>query len=76
MELFFSFEREETQKPSVMEFLIDAAIENEYGTIFLDEVHLVDEWEYILKQYCTPEYDKVSFIVSASNLHWRERGIN
>jgi len=63
--LFFSFDEEETQKKEVLVFILDYAI-NTLGaaTIFLDEIHYVDDWEGTLKRY----YDQkgLKFILSGS----------
>jgi len=63
--LFFSFDEEETQKKEVLVFVLDYAI-NTLGaaTIFLDEIHYVDDWEGTLKRY----YDQkgLKFILSGS----------
>lgn len=62
---FFSFDEEVTQKKEVLVFVIDYAI-NALGadTLFLDEIHYVDDWEGTLKRY----YDQkgLKFILSGS----------
>jgi predicted AAA+ superfamily ATPase len=63
--LFFSFDEEVTQKKEVLVFVLDYAV-NTVGasTIFLDEIHYVDDWEGTLKRY----YDQkgLKFILSGS----------
>jgi len=63
--IFFSFDEAETQKKEVLVFVLDYAI-NTLGTttLFLDEIHYVDDWEGTLKRY----YDQkgLKFILSGS----------
>ncbi|MCX6692929.1 MAG: ATP-binding protein [Methanoregula sp.] len=63
--LFFSFDEEETQKKEVLVFVIDYAINVVHATsIFLDEIHYVDDWEGVLKRYYDQKQSK--FIISGS----------
>ena len=63
--LFFSFDEEETQKKEVLVFVIDYAINVVHATsIFLDEIHYVEDWEGVLKRYYDQKHCK--FILSGS----------
>lgn len=63
--LFFSFDEEETQKKDVLIFVIDYAVNVVHATsIFLDEIHYVEDWEGVLKRYYDQKHCK--FILSGS----------